>query len=56
MLLQRRIDIEGRMIKCGEAIEKAHNTARDEFEVALKGRISQLQEDAAKATTRPPVV
>ena len=38
------------MIKCGEEIEMAHEAGRREFQVAVKGRISDLKEGLAIAT------
>lgn len=49
-LLKRRFEIEQKMIKCGEEIEMAHEAARREFQVAVKGRISDLKEGLAIAT------
>lgn len=49
-LLKRCFEIEQKMIKCGEEIEMAYEAARREFQVAVKGRISDLKEGLAIAT------
>ena len=42
-LLKRRFDIERRMLQNAEEIEKAHEAAQREFDVALEGRVEALQ-------------
>ena len=53
-LMKKRFEIEQKMIKCGEEIEKAHEAARRDFEVAIKGRLSDLQEGIAGVIKQTP--